>query len=99
GGVPGGPAADVLQRLRQVPVVERHVRRDAGGEQGIHEPVVEVQAFGVHRAGAVGDDPGPGYGEPVGPQPDLPHQLHVVGVAVVVVTGDVAGLAAVHLAG
>ena len=65
GGLPVGPAAPVLQGLRQVPVVERDDRVDALAEQLVGQPVVEVQAAGVDRAGAVGLDPRPGDREPV----------------------------------
>ena len=40
-----GPAARVLQLLRQVPVVEGEGRLDAGGEQLVHQRPVEVQAL------------------------------------------------------
>ena len=43
------PATVVLERLGQVPVVQRHVRVDAGGEQLIDEPVVEVEARPARR--------------------------------------------------
>ena len=36
----------VLERLRQVPVVERHEGLDAGGEQLVDEAAVEVEPFG-----------------------------------------------------
>ena len=38
------PAAAVLQRLRQVPVVQRGPRVDARGQQRVDQPVVEVEA-------------------------------------------------------
>ena len=48
------PAADaVLQRLRQVPVIERRERLDAVREQLVDEPVVEVEALRVRRSGAL----------------------------------------------
>ena len=43
-----GPAAAVLERLRQVPVVERDEGLDAVREQLVDEPVVEVEAGRVH---------------------------------------------------
>ena len=54
-----GPAAAVLEGLRQVPVVERQPRVDAVAEQLVDQPVVERQAPRVDRA-AVGPDAGPG---------------------------------------
>ena len=47
GGVARRPAAAVLQRLRQVPVVQRRVGGDPGLEQRVDELVVEGQAGGV----------------------------------------------------
>jgi hypothetical protein len=38
------PAAVILQRLRQVPVVEAQPRRDATGHQTVDEAVVEIEA-------------------------------------------------------
>jgi hypothetical protein len=38
------PAAIVVQRLRQVPVVERRMRLDAGGQQFVEQAVVEREA-------------------------------------------------------
>ncbi len=100
GGVARLPALVlVLQRLRQVPVVERGERRDARGEQLVHQPVVEVEALRVRLSGAVGEDPRPGDGEPVRRGAQVLHQLHVLLVAVVVVVGDVAGGVVGNLAG
>ena len=48
-GVARGPAALVLQRLRQVPVVERRDRLDPAREQPLGEVAVEAQPRRVHR--------------------------------------------------
>src|SRR6266403_5910094 len=53
GGVAGFPPAAILQRLRQVPVIERRKGRDAAGEEVVEEPVVEVESFRIWRAGAL----------------------------------------------
>ena len=50
GGVAGFPPAAILQRLRQVPVIERRERRNVVGDEVVQEPVVEVEAFGIWRA-------------------------------------------------
>ena len=71
------PAALVLERLGQVPVVERHVRLDSGGEQLVDEPVVEVEAGGSDVTAAVGDHPRPRDREPVGAEAELAHQPDV----------------------
>jgi hypothetical protein len=50
----------VVERLRQVPVVQRHERFDAGGEELVDEPLVEVETLRVRLPSAVGEDPRPG---------------------------------------
>jgi hypothetical protein len=93
-GVPRQPAAAlVLKRLRQIPVEERGNRRDAGGEQRVGQPVVEVQAGPAGRALPVRLHPRPGDREPVRGQPQAGHQPDVARPAVVVVGRDVAGVA------
>ena len=94
-----GPPAEVLQRLRQVPVVERHHRGDAAGEQAVDQPVVEVEAAGVHRTVGGRDHPGPGDREPVGTHPQVDEQVEVLLPPVVVVAGDVAGVTPQHGSG
>ena len=54
GDVAVEPAAAVVERGRQVPVVERGVRRDAGLEQPIDEPAIEIETALVDRPGARG---------------------------------------------
>ena len=99
-GVAAGPAALVLQGLRGVPVEKRHAGPDPALGQRVKEPLVVVEAGLVDRALAAlagGEDPGPGDGEPVGRQAKRLDQVRVLDVAVVGVTGDVAGVAAAHL--
>ena len=63
-GVPVAPAALVLDRLRQVPVVERQPRHDVVLEQFVDQPRVEVESGRVDRP-AVGADPRPRRGEAI----------------------------------
>ena len=58
-GLARRPAALVLERLREVPVVQRHERLDAVREQVVDEPVVEVEARLVHAPAALGQDARP----------------------------------------
>ena len=53
-GVAVGPAAGVLERLRQVPVVERREGPDAGGEERVAEPAVVVEPFWFARPRPIG---------------------------------------------
>src|SRR5262249_62250828 len=65
GGVAPFPPAAILQRLRQVPVIERWERRDVVGDEVIEEAVVEVETLRIWRAGALREYPRPRNGEPV----------------------------------
>ena len=84
------PSADtILERLRQVPVVERGEGFDAVGEQLVDEAIVEVEPFGIGRAAALRKDARPGDGKSVCLDAEGFHQLDVALVAVVVIVGDV----------
>ena len=65
GGVAPFPPAAILQRLRQVPVIERWERRDVVGDEVIEEAVVEVETLRIWRAGALREYPRPRNGESV----------------------------------
>src|SRR5690606_35402387 len=41
------PAAFLLQRLRQIPMIKRGEGLDAGGEQLVDEPLVEIEAVRI----------------------------------------------------
>src|SRR5215217_2015546 len=87
--VPVGPAAHILQRLRQVPVVEREHRFDRALPQAVDEPAVEVEASLVGVTAPFGLDAGPGHREAIGMYPELGHQVEVFFQAVILVAGDV----------
>jgi len=95
--LPAGVA--VLQRLRQVPVVERGVRGDAVLAQAVHQPAVEVDALLVHGAAALRHDARPGDAESVVLHAEGGHQRDVVGHAVIVVAGNIHGAAVGDAAG
>ncbi len=99
GGIAGLPAALVFEGLGEIPVEEGAVGLDAVGEKLVDEAAVEVDALGVGSAGSVGEDARPGDGEAVGLEAEGLHELHIFFVAMVVVVGDVAGVAVVGLAG
>ena len=93
------PAAQVLQRLRQVPVVERRAGLDPGGEQLVDQPRVEVEPLRVGLARAERLHARPRDREAVGLQAEPLHQRDVLAEAPVVVAGHVAGVAALHAPG
>ena len=99
-GFARSPAADpVLERLGQVPVIQRRVRLDAVLEQFVDEAVVEVEALGIRRTRSFRKHPRPRDREPVGLGAEFPDQADVFLVAVVMFVGAVAGGAVLDLAG
>jgi hypothetical protein len=87
GTISGLPPTVVLQGLRQVPVVEGGDRRDAPGEQPVDEPVIEVEAPAVDGLATFRKHAGPRDGEPVGADPEAPHQVKIRLPPVVMVAG------------
>jgi hypothetical protein len=99
GGVARLPAAFVFEGLGEVPVEEGAVGLDVVGEEFVDEAAVEVDALGVGSAGASGEDARPADGETVGLEAHRFHEGDVLLVEMVVIVGDVAGVAVVGLAG
>ena len=91
-----GPSAGVLQGLGKVPVVEGDERVDAAGEELVDEAVVEGEARFVGATRPLRQHPGPGDREPVGAQTEIGHERDVLAIPVVVIAGDVAGVAVPH---
>src|SRR5665647_2754870 len=89
GRVPVGPAALVLEPLRQVPVVESQPGPDPVAQQLVDQARVVVDAGGVDGA-AVGTDARTGRREPVGGQVKVGHECDVSGIAVVLVARHLA---------
>ncbi len=71
---------------------------DAVVEQQLDEAVVEGDSFAVDAPPPVGDHAGPGDRESVALEAEVGHHRHVALEPVVVVAGDVAGVAFGHLA-
>ena len=80
-------------------MVQRHDRRDVALEQLVDEPCVEVEAALVDRPATLREDPRPGHAEAIRLEPDLLHQVEILRPAVVVVAGDVPGVAVLGHAG
>ena len=99
GDVAVEPSAPVLERLRQVPVIQAEPGFDAGRQQPVDQAIVEGEAGLVHRPASRRHDARPGDGEPVGLHADPAHQRNVLGEAMVVVAGDIAGIAIGDAAG
>ena len=84
------PAALVLQRLRQIPVVEAKPRGDAAGDETVDQTVVEIKAAMLNRARARGQDARPRGREPVGIEAAARQPFDVLDPAMIVVAGNVA---------
>src|SRR6185312_943542 len=87
-----GPAALLLERLGQVPVVEGQPRLDALGQEFVDELRVEVEPLLVDRA-AIRSHARPRGGETVGLEPHIRHGRDVFFIPVVVVAGHIAVVA------
>src|SRR5262245_19499419 len=62
----GAPSAGlVLQRLRQIPVIERRKRLDSGRLQLIYQAAIEVETLRVCLTRALREDARPRNGKPV----------------------------------
>ena len=85
--VTGRPPTSILEGLRQVPVVQGHVRLDSVREQLVDEAVVEVEPRRVRPAASLREDSRPGDREPEGVETELAHQADVLRVAVIRVAG------------
>src|SRR5215469_7762134 len=99
GRFPVRPATLVFQSLRQVPVIQRGKRTDVGLMQGVDETLVEVEALVVGLARSGGLDARPGDGKAAAFHVELAHDADVFPVTMVVVAGDVAGVAILDLTG
>ena len=88
-----GPAAAIVERLREIPVIEAEPGLDAGRQQGVDQTVVKGEAGLVGRAAAGGKDARPRRRKTIGTYPEIAHQRDVLAVAVVVIARDVAGIA------
>jgi hypothetical protein len=86
------PASAVLQRLRQIPVVERAEGLNASFEQSVHQPLIEVHALLVRRARAGREDARPGGGEAKALQAHRLHDRDVLWIAMVEVVRHIAGI-------
>src|SRR5690606_25009317 len=96
GDVAIGPAAEIVERRGQVPVIERAERLDAGFEQAVDEALVMVEPGLVHPTLAFREDAAPGDREAVGLHAKFAHEADVLAPAAILVAGDVARVAVQH---
>ena len=86
------PAAEIVERLRHVPVIEAKPRLDTGGKDRVDQPVIQCQARLVRCPAPLRQKPRPGDGKTVGLDAEPLHQRDVFGIATVMVAGDIAGV-------
>jgi hypothetical protein len=67
------PAARVLYRLRQVPMIERSIRLDLVFEQAIHNAVVKIEASLIDLSASVRQNARPRNRKAILAQPQLFH--------------------------
>jgi len=71
-------------------VIEADPRLDVCSEQGIDEPIIEIEACFICLAAPKGKHPRPGDREAIRVYAKIAHQRHVFFIAIVVIAGDVA---------
>src|SRR5690606_34302501 len=98
-GIATLPSTFILQRLWQIPMVERSKRLNTGCHQFVGEPIVKIEAFRIRLTGSIGKDPWPGNGKAVSGLTDTFHQLNIFLVTVVVIVGNIACIIVSHVAG
>src|SRR5215467_2258207 len=96
--VPVLPAAAIFQALRQIPMVETDPGFDAGFHYGVDQPVVEFNPLCADAASAFGENTRPCGRQAIGADAQFAHQRNILGPAMVMVTGDVAGRFIVDIA-
>src|SRR5262249_26929868 len=88
----------VLEDLRQIPMIERGERFDAGRLQFVDQAAVEVDTLRVGLTPAFREDARPRDGEPIRGGADVLKQRDIFLVPVVMVVGDVAVVVVLYVA-
>src|SRR5579863_1916718 len=92
------PAAAVLQRLRQVPVIEASPRRDSVFAAFVHQAVVEIEPQRVDRPGSSRNNSRPRRRETIGAEAAAGDQFDIFAIAPIMVGGYGRGFAAMNVA-
>ena len=87
------PSAKIIQRLRQIPMIQAQPGLYAVAQQFVDQTIIEVEAQAVGLAAPLRQHARPGHGKPVDLRAKAPHQRHVFPIAMVVVTRHIAGIA------
>ena len=98
GAVAIDPAAAIVERQRQIPMIQAHPGLDARFEHGIGDAIVEIETRLIDRTRARRLDARPRGGEAISADAQLLHQRDIVLVAMIMVARDVAGMAERHAA-
>ena len=93
------PTALLLQGLGIIPMVEGNIGLNAVAQQLIDHRIIEGDALFIDSSDALRQNPGPAEGESVGLDAHLPHDGDVFLIAMVEVTGHIAVMTLVDLAG
>ena len=93
-GVAVLPAAAIFERLRQIPMVEADPGLDPGFHDAVDEFVVKFEPLEIGRTAPLGQDARPGGRQPVGAEAEFAHQRHILRPAMIVIAGNIAGIAA-----
>ena len=84
------PPALILERLRQIPMIETEPWLDTSLEKAVDQTIVKGKSGLVRGSAPLGQHARPRDREAIGLDAKLTHQRNVLGIAMVVVTGKVA---------
>ena len=98
-GIAAFPSTLILQRLRQIPVIQRAEWFYAICKQLIDDAAVKIDSLRIRVSAAIRKDPRPRNRESIAAQPQALHQRDVLLVPVVVVDRYIAGISTSHSSG
>src|SRR4029077_12853560 len=81
------------------PVIEAQPGRDAARDQPVDQPVVKVEPARLDRAAAGRQNARPRGREAISIEAAARQPFHVLDPAMIVIAGDIAGVAVLHYAG
>src|SRR5438132_4184458 len=87
------PSAAIVERRRKIPMEQRNQRLDAGGAQCIDKTPVKVESFLIEAPLPFWKNATPRNTESIGGEAEVAHECDVGFVAVIVIAGNVAGVA------
>jgi hypothetical protein len=88
GTIAAGPAADIVERLREIPVIKAEPRLDACRHELVDQPIVKGKTRVVYGAAPAWQNARPSHRKAIGIDAKLPHQSYIFGITMIVIARD-----------